>query len=69
MMGTLSRLGFRSERFDRVRDFTRDIAIVPVSAKTGEGIGELLAVLIGLTQQYMTDKLQVTAGHALGTVL
>jgi translation initiation factor 5B len=69
MMGTLSRLGFRSERFDRVRNFTRDIAIVPVSAKTGEGIGELLAVLIGLTQQYMTDKLQVSEGPALGTVL
>jgi translation initiation factor 5B len=69
MMGALSREGFRSERFDRVRDFTRDIAIVPVSAKTGEGLGELLAVLIGLTQQYMTDKLQVTADHALGTVL
>ncbi len=69
MMGTLSREGFRSERFDRVRDFTRNIAIVPVSAKTGEGLGELLAVLIGLTQQYMTDKLQVTADHALGTVL
>ena len=69
MMGTLSRLGFRSERFDRVRNFTRDIAIVPVSAKTGEGLGELLAVLIGLTQQYMTEKLQVSEGPALGTVL
>ena len=69
MMGTLSRLGFRSERFDRVRNFTRDIAIVPVSAKTGEGTGELLAVLIGLTQQYMTDKLEVSEGPALGTVL
>ena len=69
MMGTLSRQGFSSERFDRVRDFTRNIAIVPVSAKTGEGVGELLAVLIGLTQQYMTDKLTVSADHALGTVL
>lgn len=69
IMGTLSRLGFRSERFDRVRDFTRDVAIVPVSAKTGEGVGELLAVLIGLTQQYMRDKLQVTRGSAKGTVL
>ncbi|MGD2142111.1 MAG: translation initiation factor IF-2, partial [Candidatus Bathyarchaeota archaeon] len=65
----LSRQRFSSERFDRVRDFTKNIAIVPVSAKTGEGIGELLAVLIGLTQQYMTDKLEVSAGPALGTVL
>ena len=69
IMGTLSRQGFASERFDRVRDFTRNVAIVPVSAKTGEGLGELLAVLIGLTQQYMTDKLEVSSGHALGTVL
>lgn len=69
MMGTLSREGFSSERFDRVRDFTKNVAIVPVSAKTGEGIGELLAVLIGLTQQYLTDKLEVTEGPAVGTVL
>ncbi len=69
MMGTLSREGFSSERFDRVRDFTKNVAIVPVSAKTGEGIGELLAVLIGLTQQYLTEKLEVTEGPAVGTVL
>ena len=69
MMGTLSREGFSSDRFDRVRDFTRNVAIVPVSAKTGEGIGELLAVLIGLTQQFLTEKLEVTEGPALGTVL
>lgn len=69
MMGTLSREGFSSERFDRVRDFTKNVAIAPVSAKTGEGIGELLAVLIGLTQQYLTQKLEVTEGPALGTVL
>ncbi len=69
MMGVLSREGISSERFDRVRDFTRNVAIVPVSAKTGEGVGELLAVLIGLTQQYMQDKLTVTEGRAQGTVL
>jgi translation initiation factor 5B len=69
MMGTLSREGLSSERFDRVRDFTKNVAIVPVSAKTGEGMGELLAVLIGLTQQFLEKRLQVTDGHAMGTVL
>jgi translation initiation factor 5B len=69
MMGTLSREGMASDRFDRVRDFTKNIAIVPVSAKTGEGIGELLMVLIGLTQQFLEQKLQVTDGLAKGTVL
>jgi len=69
IMGTLSRQGFSSQRFDKVRDFTKNVAIVPVSAKTGEGVGEVLAVLIGLTQQYLGEKLRYTEGPALGTVL
>lgn len=69
IMGTLSRLGFRADRFDRVLDFTQNVAIVPVSAKTGEGIPELLAVLTGLTQAYLANALQVTSGPARGTVL
>jgi len=69
LMGTLSRLHFRSERFDRVSDFTKEIAIIPISAKTGEGIPELLMVLIGLTQQYMQSRLMFTRGPAKGTVL
>ena len=69
IMGALSRLGFRSERFDRITDFTKDVAIIPTCARTGEGIPELLAVVAGLTQAYMHDKLEVRAGPALGTVL
>jgi translation initiation factor 5B len=40
-----------------------------VSAKTGEGIPELLITLIGLTQQYMQNKLILNTGPAHGTVL
>jgi len=69
ILGTLSRLQFKSERFDRISDFTKEIAIVPVSAKTGEGLSELLMVLIGLTQQYMQKRLLVSKGNAKGTVL
>lgn len=69
IIGTLSRLGFRAERFDRISDYTQTIAIVPVSAKTGEGIPELLAILTGLTQAYLSNELQVTSGPARGTVL
>ncbi len=69
IMGTFSKHGFRAERFDKISDFTRTAAIVPVSAKTGEGIPELLAVLVGLTQQYLKDRLKVTKGPAKGTVL
>jgi len=69
IMGTFTRLGFQADRFDKISDFTRTAAMVPTSAKTGEGIPELLAVLIGLTQQYLRARLQVTEGPAKGTVL
>lgn len=69
IMGEFSRLGLRTDRYDKITDFTRTVAIVPVSAKTGEGIPELLAVLVGLTQQYLTERLQVTEGPAKGSVL
>jgi translation initiation factor 5B len=69
IMGTLSNLRFQADRFDKISDFTQTTAIVPVSAKTGEGIPELLAVLVGLTQQYLRARLKVTKGPAKGTVL
>ena len=69
VVGTLSRLGFNSEAFYRVKDFTKEVAIVPVSAKTGEGVPELLAVLVGLTQQFMQQKLQLRGDSVKGIVL
>ncbi|KPV64787.1 MAG: putative translation initiation factor IF-2 [Candidatus Bathyarchaeota archaeon BA1] len=69
IMGTFSNLSFRADLFNKISDFTRTVAIVPVSAKTGEGIPELLTVVIGLTQQYLQAWLQVTKGPAKGTVL
>jgi translation initiation factor 5B len=69
IMGSFSTLGFSPDRFDRIKSFTKTIALVPVSAKTGEGIPELLSVLIGLTQQYLKTQLQTTEGPAKGTVL
>lgn len=69
MMGTLSRYGFRADRFDRITEFGRTVALVPTSAKTGEGVPDLMAVLVGLTQSYMRSELVVTSGSAEGTVL
>ena len=69
IMGALSRLGFRSDRFDKIADFKTNLSIVPTSARTGEGMPELMAVLVGLTQAYMKEELVTTAGSAKGTVL
>ncbi|MFH1424883.1 MAG: translation initiation factor IF-2 [archaeon] len=61
---------FSSERFDRVGDFTKQVGIIPISAKTGEGIPEFLMVLTGLTQKYMGEQLKVdVSGPGKGSVL
>nr|WP_236748914.1 translation initiation factor IF-2 [Acidianus manzaensis] len=65
----LASLNFNADRFDRVTDFTRNIAIIPVSGKTGEGIPELLAMLAGLTQRFMQGKLKFVEGPAKGVIL
>jgi len=70
LVGKLSELGFDSERFDRVDDFTKRIAIIPTSAKTGEGIPELLMVLTGLAQKFLEKCLKCDVkGAAKGTIL
>ena len=70
IVGRLSELGIQSERFDRIDDYTKQVGIVPISAKTREGLPELLMVLAGLAQKYLETGLQVdTRGPAKGTIL
>ena len=70
IVGKLHELGFESERFDRVESYTKQIAIVPISAKTNEGLQELFMVLSGLTQKFMADKLKCDiAKGARGSIL
>jgi len=69
IIGDLSMLGFRSDRFDRITDFRRNVAIVPVSAVTGEGVSEVIAVLIGLIQQFLITALEYGEGPGRGVVL
>jgi len=69
LVGKLYEYGFEAERFDRVRDFRRTVAIVPISAKTGEGVSELLALIAGLSQQFMKKRLITSDEPAKGVVL
>jgi translation initiation factor 5B len=69
LIGELSKFNFKSDRFDRIKDFRTYVSIVPTSAKTGEGIPELLAVLVGLTQAFMKEILKVTSGPGKGAVI
>ena len=70
LVGSLAELGLNAERFDRVQDYTKQIAMVPCSAQTGEGIQELLMVLTGLAQRFLEKCLECNIqSQAKGTVL
>ncbi|MGC8669987.1 MAG: translation initiation factor IF-2 [Candidatus Micrarchaeia archaeon] len=70
LIGSLSELGFNSELYTNVTNFQKEIAIVPISAKTGEGIAELLMLITGLSQKFLEEKLNIEVnGPAKGSIL
>ena len=70
IVGDLYDKGFSADRYDRISDFSKTVSIVPVSAKTGEGIADLLLVLIGLAQKYFERSLRLhLEGPGVGTIL
>ncbi|WP_436935395.1 translation initiation factor IF-2 [Halovenus marina] len=70
IIGELSDGGFSADMYWRVQDFQKNVGVVPVSAETGEGIPDLLTVLMGLSQRYMKEEMQIdVAGPGAGTVL
>jgi translation initiation factor 5B len=60
-IASLSSHGFESELYYNLTDFTKKIALVPASAKTGEGITEILMMLCGLSQKFLREGLKLGA--------
>ncbi len=70
IMGKISEYGFDSERFDRISDFSKQIAIVPISAKTKEGLSELLVLIGGLSQKFLGSRLEIDEnGRGKGSII
>lgn len=70
IIGELSNAGFSSDLYWRVRNFQANVGVVPVSAETGEGVPDLLTVMMGLSQRYIKDQMEIEAGApGVGTVL
>ena len=70
LVGSLSEVGFTSERFDRVADVKKEVSIIPLSAKTGEGIAELLMYATGLSQRFLEKRLEINqAEPGIGSIL
>ncbi len=61
--------GFSADRFDKITDFTKTVAIIPISGKRGEGLADLLLILVGLAQKFLEGKLATEEGPGEGTVL
>ena len=70
IIGELSDNGFSADMYWRVQDFRSNIGVVPVSAVTGEGLPDLLTVMMGLSQRYLKEDMSVdVTGPGAGTVL
>lgn len=69
LVGQLYREGFDSEMFDKIEDFTTVVAVVPTSGKFAVGIQEVLLMLVGLAQRFLTPRLKTVSGPAKGTIL
>ena len=68
LIGSLNAYGFDADLYYNISDFTKKIALVPCSAKTKEGIQELIMMLCGLSQKYLGDKLTLNK-NAKGVML
>ncbi len=70
LMGLVSEHGFDSDRFDRIKDFTKQIALIPISGKTKEGLAELLVMISGLSQKFLEGSLEIDEnGRGKGSIM
>jgi translation initiation factor 5B len=59
IIGALHSQGFNAELYSKIEDFTQNVAIVPCSAQTGEGINEILAMITALSQKFLKDRIEI----------
>lgn len=70
IVGKLYEQGFNADRFDKIKDFQKTIGIIPISCITGEGISDVLMILLGLAQKFLESNLICnTESPGIGTVL
>src|SRR3989344_1437027 len=59
IMGSLQFHGFNPKPFYEISDFAKELALIPCSAKTNEGIPELIFTIAGLSQKYLKEMLKL----------
>ena len=68
LIGALNSYGFDADLYYNIDDFTKKLALVPTSARTKQGIAELIMMLCGVSQKYLTNKLTL-GKDAKGVIL
>jgi len=70
LVAQLSEQGFDSDLYSSIKDFSKEVAVVPLSGVTGEGVAQLLLMLVGLSQQFLQQELSVEIkSPGRGTIL
>jgi len=59
IIGSLHSHGITAEMYSKIDNFTKNVAIVPCSAETGEGISEILAMITALSQKFLKDRIEI----------
>lgn len=59
IIGALHSHGITAEVYSEITDFTKNVAIIPCSARSGEGISEILAMLTALSQKFLKERIEI----------
>ncbi len=66
LIGALQAHKIDPDLYMKITDFTKNIAVIPCSARTGEGIEELLTMLCALSQKFLKERLRLgTVGRGI----
>jgi len=59
IVGALHHHGFNAKPYYEIKDFAKELALVPCSGKTREGINELIMMFCGLSQKFLKKGLEL----------
>jgi translation initiation factor 5B len=68
IIGALNSYGINAELYSKISDFKKNVAIVPCSAKTGQGISEIIAMITALSQKFLKERIKIKE-KAKGVIL
>lgn len=59
LIGSLHHYGFNAKLYYEITDFTKELALIPCSAKTKEGIPELILTIAGISEKFLKKNLAI----------